>query len=291
MKKHLIYTNHILKILLLTSLVFCSRGKKDNKGIFLFLLSEQNRLSKIYWDMQSSGVSSDLQSIIFQSGKYYCAGKNGTLLISSDGKSWNRQNLDTDISINKIAYLGGQFFVLGENGLIMISADGQNWKNFSLITKHSLKSIATDGSTFILGGLNPLGKSVVLASRTPETRTSWVESSSVSYSSSIDIAFFLNGKISMWGSTGVYTYCTSDCSTSSGWPGFFRDLTQMNNNVIFDHYVRYNNTVYLASANSGKIYSTANFTDIKEVSGFPAEGRYLFAETDRFSYLGSSLYY
>ncbi|HNH07939.1 MAG TPA: hypothetical protein PK683_05515, partial [Leptospiraceae bacterium] len=34
-----------------------------------------------------------------------------------------------------------------------------------------------------------------------------------------------------------------------------------------------------------------NFTDIKEVSGFPAEGRYLFAETDRFSYLGSSLYY
>ncbi|HMY68285.1 MAG TPA: hypothetical protein PL163_16670, partial [Leptospiraceae bacterium] len=120
MKKHLIYTNHILKILLLTSLVFCSRGKKDNKGIFLFLLSEQNRLSKIYWDMQSSGVSSDLQSIIFQSGKYYCAGKNGTLLISSDGKSWNRQNLDTDISINKIAYLGGQFFVLGENGLIMI---------------------------------------------------------------------------------------------------------------------------------------------------------------------------
>lgn len=272
-------------------LLQCSRNSKDSKGLFFLLLSEQNRISNTYWTMQNSKTDADLQSIIFQNGKYYAVGKKGTLLTSSDSKEWTRISLNTENSINRISYTAGKFFILGENGLIILSSDGDTWKNVSLITSHNLKSVTTDGSVIVLGGLNPLGKSVILASKTPETRTSWVETASTSYSNSIDIAFYLNGKFSMWGSTGVYSSCTTDCYTSSGWPGFLRDLTLMKNNAAFDQYVQFKGTVYLSSSASGKIYSTANFTDIKEVSGFPSGGSFIFSESERFSYLGTSLFY
>jgi hypothetical protein len=75
-----------------------------------------------------------LLSSVYANGKFIIVGESGTILLSSDGYSW--ENLATNISNNlsHVTHDGVKFFIVGDGGAIFSSLNGSMWEDITYIT-------------------------------------------------------------------------------------------------------------------------------------------------------------
>lgn len=76
-------------------------------------------------------------------------GDHGTILYSTDGKSFYPAVSGTDKCINGIAFKDGLFIAGADNGIILTSTDGKSWNILSAKAKGNIVSISANGSFFI----------------------------------------------------------------------------------------------------------------------------------------------
>jgi hypothetical protein len=82
----------------------------------------------IYWQaVQPPPTSQDLQGITGSATLLVASGGGGTILTSSDGKSWTRQPTPTSEFLSSVAAGGQGFVAVGKAGTILHSGDGANW--------------------------------------------------------------------------------------------------------------------------------------------------------------------
>ena len=104
------------------------------------------------WIKRKSGVTTNLNSIVYAKNKYIAVGNNGVILVSTDGISWSNRSREQKSflasvvssaistlqpsSLNNllnIYYANGTYNIMGYNGTILQSMDGVSWKNISNI--------------------------------------------------------------------------------------------------------------------------------------------------------------
>lgn len=68
-----------------------------------------------------------LWSIASGNGLLVAVGDGGTILTSSDGRSWTRRNSGTSDWLLAVTYGASQFVAVGDRGRILLSPDGLNW--------------------------------------------------------------------------------------------------------------------------------------------------------------------
>jgi len=84
------------------------------------------------------------------------AGDHGTILYSSDGKSFYRTESGTDKSINGITYKNGLIIAGADNGTILTSKNGISWNIVPAKIKGNIVSLTANNSFFI--GISDAGE-------------------------------------------------------------------------------------------------------------------------------------
>ncbi len=80
------------------------------------------------WTRRTSGTSDWLVGVTFGAGKFIAVGDRGRILLSSDGVTWaDATATATTQRLNNVIYAAGLFVAVGEGGAIVTSPDGQTW--------------------------------------------------------------------------------------------------------------------------------------------------------------------
>lgn len=79
--------------------------------------------------VRTSGVTANLLSGTFASGKFVICGGQGVILTSTDGITWSQQTSGTSAQLNRIAYLNSKFLTVGSSGTVRQSSDGITWSS------------------------------------------------------------------------------------------------------------------------------------------------------------------
>lgn len=77
------------------------------------------------------------------------AGDNGTILYSSDGKSFYRAESGTNENINGITFKSGLILAGTDKGKILLSENGKSWNNINTNAKGNIISLSANNSFFI----------------------------------------------------------------------------------------------------------------------------------------------
>jgi len=103
---------------------FIAIGKdNDNNGkIYAWENGDQNAFKEI-----ASYSGKPLNDIISTSLGLFIVGNGGTILQSSDGKTWTEKTSGTSENLNAISYTDNKFVVVGDNGIMLISSNGSIW--------------------------------------------------------------------------------------------------------------------------------------------------------------------
>lgn len=80
------------------------------------------------WTRRESGTSEWLVGVTYGAGKFVVVGDRGTVLISSNAVTWTRAaNSNTTQRLNNVVYARNIFVAVGEAGTILTSPDAQTW--------------------------------------------------------------------------------------------------------------------------------------------------------------------
>ncbi|NLD99319.1 MAG: hypothetical protein GX640_05545 [Fibrobacter sp.] len=106
-----------------------------------------------------------LNDIIFVQGKFYAVGTSGTIMTSTDGRSWNINHVPPFTNLYSIAINNNRFVAVGDTGTIYFSIDGNTWEKQISNTRCRLDHIIYADGRFIA-----IGDSIILVS---QDGTSW----------------------------------------------------------------------------------------------------------------------
>jgi len=81
----------------------------------------------ISWQIIKTGITKSLHSIIFDGKSFIAAGDDGIIATSSDGVSWALQSSGTKMSLYSVKKLNGMYFAVGKGLTILSSKDKTNW--------------------------------------------------------------------------------------------------------------------------------------------------------------------
>ncbi|MBL9206613.1 MAG: immunoglobulin domain-containing protein, partial [Opitutaceae bacterium] len=94
-----------------------------------------------------------LWGIAAGNGRLVAVGSNGTILTSTDGRSWARQVSGTTDWLVGVTYGKDQFVAVGDQGRILVSPDGQTWIPAAHSgTTQRLNNVVYGGGTFVAVG-------------------------------------------------------------------------------------------------------------------------------------------
>ena len=80
------------------------------------------------WTPRMSGVGGWLVGATYGNGTFVVVGENGTILLSTDAISWTRAAYTgTTQRLNNVVYAHGRFVAVGEGGAIVTSTDARFW--------------------------------------------------------------------------------------------------------------------------------------------------------------------
>ena len=81
-----------------------------------------------------SGIVEYFFDVIYADGQFVAVGAAQTILISSDGVTWNYRNTDErgTPDLNIVIHGGGKFVAVGDKGIIFTSTDGLGWTKRTL---------------------------------------------------------------------------------------------------------------------------------------------------------------
>jgi hypothetical protein len=81
----------------------------------------------IDWFPQNSGLTNDLQAVIFFGNRIVITGANGAVAYSDDGVNFTASSLNTTNWIVSVAASSNLVVVVGDNGALYTSTDGATW--------------------------------------------------------------------------------------------------------------------------------------------------------------------
>jgi hypothetical protein len=90
----------------------------------------------------------DLQSIVWNAGKYLAVGEKGTIQSSPDGLSWTLHGTETT-DFYGLAFGAGKYVAVGGLGRIRTSVDGETWTARTSGVSVALDGVAWNGSLFV----------------------------------------------------------------------------------------------------------------------------------------------
>lgn len=76
---------------------------------------------------QAASDSGDLTGVCHGQGLFVAVGRNGVILTSSTGETWNVQSSGTTAWLLAVTWGEGLFEAVGEAGMVLSSEDGMNW--------------------------------------------------------------------------------------------------------------------------------------------------------------------
>jgi len=101
------------------------------------------------WDVKSSAI---LSGIATGAGLNVVVGGGGTILTSTDLRSWTTQTSGTSVYLTAITYGSGRFVAVGWNGTILSSKDGRTWSLEATKPLAEFYSIAYGAGAFVAAG-------------------------------------------------------------------------------------------------------------------------------------------
>lgn len=133
-------------------------------------ISGSATLSVSAWTFQNAGISFDLNRVTWGGSQFVAAGANGTILTSSDGKTFQQRTSGTSASLYDVARSASTFVAVGANGTILTSSDGTAWTPRTSGTANNLYGVVWSGSRFVAtGGYGTILTSPDGAAWTPQT--------------------------------------------------------------------------------------------------------------------------
>src|SRR4051794_13104532 len=100
-------------------LAFCLLGS-------IKLAAGADPLSQWWW-RNPLPPGSVLYGVAYGGDLFVAVGWSGTILTSTDGKSWQEQRAVTHALLQAVCYGAGRFVAVGQSGTILISTNGIGW--------------------------------------------------------------------------------------------------------------------------------------------------------------------
>jgi photosystem II stability/assembly factor-like uncharacterized protein len=93
------------------------------------------------WAPQTSGVTTRLNSVTFNSGNGYAVGEAGVILHTTDGgTNWNPQTSGTTRELRAVSFSGSDGMIIGDHGTLLTTTDGgTNWTSQTSGTTKTLR--------------------------------------------------------------------------------------------------------------------------------------------------------
>jgi hypothetical protein len=85
------------------------------------------------WPWLSHSCTCNLTGVAWSGSQFVVVADNGTILTSSDGRTWTAQHAQEWLShgqspdLQSVAWSGSQFVAVGDSGTILTSPDGRTW--------------------------------------------------------------------------------------------------------------------------------------------------------------------
>lgn len=108
------------------------------------------------WSLRSRAVTlHHLKSVAVGAGVWIAVGDSGTIVRSTDGKSWSRVEVGCGADLSKVLFAQGKFRVLGDSGVVLSSQDGSSWIRSSVgATVKLLDAIWVDSIKILIADSN-----------------------------------------------------------------------------------------------------------------------------------------
>lgn len=81
----------------------------------------------LQWQRVASNTSVDLLDVAYGGGMFVAVGAAGTLLLSTNGITWQSQPIGRVETLHSVAWGNGRFVAVGGSGLIITSTNGVHW--------------------------------------------------------------------------------------------------------------------------------------------------------------------
>jgi hypothetical protein len=100
-----------------------------------------------------SGTAANLNAVtVASNGNIVAVGATGTVLVSSNGLTWESRVSNTNATLQAVTAAGTQFVAVGANGRIITSKNGNSWSIAQSKTSSSLSGVAWSGTLFVAAG-------------------------------------------------------------------------------------------------------------------------------------------
>jgi hypothetical protein len=107
------------------------------------------------WTQQAGLADGRLRAVAWGNDRYVAVAER-TILVSTDGQTWERYRSDAFGTLFDVAYGGGRFVAAGGCGTVVSSVDGRTWRLHDAGMGFQLRGAAFDGAGFVLtGGTSP----------------------------------------------------------------------------------------------------------------------------------------
>lgn len=98
------------------------------------------------WTRRDSGTTDWLVGVTYGAGKFVAVGDRGIVLLSTDGTSWTRAaSSATTQRLNNVTFARNTFVAVGEGGVILTSPDAETWTPRTSPTTGWLRGLAYNG--------------------------------------------------------------------------------------------------------------------------------------------------
>lgn len=106
----------------------------------------------VTWTTRTSGVTKDLDAIVWGQSKYVVSGSGGTILTSPNGITWTQQVSGVSNYLDGLAFNGTTFTAVGTSGVIRTSTDGITWTGRTSGISTTLFNVAWGNNIFVAVG-------------------------------------------------------------------------------------------------------------------------------------------
>ncbi|WNS46932.1 Ig-like domain-containing protein [Paenibacillus sp. MMS20-IR301] len=194
------------------------------------------------WTIHSSGVTENLNDVIYTGSQFIAVGDKGTIITSDDGTVWTNQTMSAVPNLNGIAYDPKGLVAVGDSGTIVTSSDGVVWKEVTdSKTSKSLYAVAYGNGKYVAVGADG-------AIVTSIDRAEWSVPASSKTTNSLYGITFGGGIFLAVGASG--TVVTSPDTTKAA---KIADIPAVNLNGV-----AYGNSAFMAAGDNGTALYSEN---------------------------------
>jgi len=112
--------------------------------------------AQVFWSNQSpAGITDDIWCVTYANGTFAAVTNQGNLLTSPNGLAWSSQAIDPGVWLVSIAYGPKGWVAVGDNGTILVSSDLKTWASVISGTSNKLNGVLFTASPDYVQYNNP----------------------------------------------------------------------------------------------------------------------------------------